>query len=200
MKRILLLSLFCLSTHAFAQSSESETPSYGKWIWGGSVGLLNIDQSAAAEEFIDDKATAIDLFAEYSKQRWLTTLGLDFVMYDDNAGFRQRTEDYYGNTQNSSSSATAFGLSAAFGPQWTFGGAEKTKVYVQGGLEHLLSSERSIGNCTDCYSEDIDISGGAFAKAGVRFNVGAVAIGFSYQQFLGAELDNSFRFVISSKH
>lgn len=91
-------------------------------------------------------------------------------------------------------------LYAATGPLWTLGEKQDTFAYLQGGVSGVFGSERSIGNCSNCFSEDIDISGGLFAKAGLVKNVSkSIALGFQLTQYLSGDIDNSLGLVLSSR-
>ena len=107
---------------------------------------------------------------------------------DDKAGFSQDTEDQYGNISRSDSSASGVVLSAAMGPQWKLGKSKNTMLYAQGGLGLMVESSRSIGNCTNCREEDIDIDSGVFARLGVLQNTSnAGAFGMNLTRYLSGD-------------
>lgn len=195
-----LLALPLLTTTlSYAQEDAAEHTVTPAWEWSVSLGSMNIDSESAANEAIGDSTDFVLGFsADYSTQRWITSIGLDWVSYDDKAGFSQRTENQFGREDDSSSDATGLLFYGAFGPQWRFGQEQKTSVFLQAGLSTMFSSERSIDYCTDCYSEDIDIEGGVFARAGFMQKVGnTMALGLNFTQYLRSDdLENGFNIIL----
>lgn len=202
--KVLLVVFTFLTTSGITfadDKSEQDIPYYSKWGFSGHAGTLTINEESARREGIEADAWMIGGHANYDTEYLLTSLGLEFIGYDDNAGFTQETEDSYGNRETSSSSANAFALSAALGPKYQFGPDKDTMIYGQAGALGLFASERSIGNCTDCYSEDIDLKGGLFFKVGFMQNAGPVALGVTYTQYAGSDdLENNINFVISTNY
>jgi len=199
-KSSLLALPLAFSTPLIAQEDVQDDAFSPRWEWGISIGTMGIDEESATIQEIGDSADYVLGFsADYSTQRWLTSISLDWVSYDDKAGFSQRTQNSLtGQEDDSSSSADGFLLSAAFGPQWRFGTEDKASVFVQAGFSTMFGSERSIPNCTNCQSKDIDIDGGVFAKAGLMYQTGqSVAIGINTIQYLSSDdLEGGFNFVI----
>jgi len=197
--KTLIASLFLSFTAlAFAQDEQQEGAFFPSWEFGGTVGVLNLDSASANREFIDSEAYVFGGFAEYVMESWLISLGMDFIVYDDNAEFTQRTEDFFGDEEDTSSDANGFILFGAVGPKWQFG---ETLLTVQGGYAQMFASERGISNCSDCFSEDIEIDAGAFGRATIRQNAGPVAIGLSYTQFIGSDdIDNKITFSVSTSY
>jgi len=183
---------------SYAQGSEPVDVFYPSWEFGGTLGILNIDDASASRELIDSEAYVFGGFADYVMESWMISLGLDFISYDDNAEFTQRTEDFFGDEDDSTSDANGFVIFAAVGPKWQFG---DTLLTVQGGYGHMFASERSISYCDNCYSEDIDIEAGLFGRATVRQNAGPVAIGLTFTQYLNSDdIDNQFALSISTAY
>ena len=191
--------LLSASVLADSMSSENEDAVFSpSWEFGGSIGITNIDSVSARTEFIEDDALTFGFYADYAMKSWLISLGFDFLSYDDEAEFSQTTEDIFGDEEDSSSDATGFLLYGAVGPKWQF---NDTVLSVQGGYAHMISSERSISYCSNCYSEDIDIEGGVFGRVGVRQNAGPVAIGLHYTNYFGSdELENTISLSISTAY
>jgi hypothetical protein len=48
----------------------------------------------------------------------------------------------------------------------------------------MIVSERTISNCSNCYSEDIDIDGGPYAGAALGLGSDRVGVTFRYNQYL----------------
>jgi len=205
MKKIaLLVSLSCLSftMPVFAQTQEDV--SKGSWRYSGHVSMVGIDSEVAKQEGIEDSAISIGLFADYKKTNWVTSLGLDFIMYDDNEEFSQTVETVgifnNGDISDESSDASAVQATVATGYEWRYGVNQDIALLLQGGYGHVFSSERTIPNCTDCRTVDIDVDGGVFAKLMLTKETERWGFSLYAQPYLtGDGLSNSLGFVFSNK-
>ncbi|MDF2178279.1 hypothetical protein P2G88_08450 [Aliiglaciecola sp. CAU 1673] len=173
------------------------------WEFAGRAAITNLDSDTAKQEGVDSSAYSLGFTADYYSNVWVTSLGLDILFYDDNASFRQQVEGTgwlnNGDRSTENSDANAVVASIAFGHQWKFAEENSVAATLQGGYAHVFASERGISNCSNCYSEDIDIDGGMFIQATVEKDVGGWAIGAYVQQFLtGDGLNNSFGVRFSS--
>lgn len=175
---------------------------HSEWQFGGRVGTLSIDSDSAQQEGIDDTAYLVGGYVDYIQNGWVTSINLDIAVYDDNEEFEQLVEGdgvfNDGDRSYESSDASAVLISIATGYQWSFGEDDSVSTRAQAGFTAVVASERSISFCSDCFSEDIDIDGGAFVKASLEKDTGPVTIGLYYQQFLASDgLSNSFGLNIS---
>ncbi len=182
-----------LATQVMA--AEPKEPAYSGWSWSGHVGTLNLDSKVAYNEYVKDSAWVAGVAAErYSSDSNLTFLiGLDFIGYDDEASFRQNTTD-----GRKSSDASAVMGYVEFGPRIPFGADKSNYFIAHAGLSGIFSSERSISNCSNCYSEDIDITGGFYGALGVGHSFGNLDLGLQFQQYFSGDIDNSLRLRLSS--
>jgi len=188
----LLLSL--ATPPIFAQTSNTSI-----WSWGGQLGTLNINKESAIRERIKNDATVLGLFANHQSNWFFTSLGLDFITYNDNDSFTQATSNGFGRRNASSSSANATNIFMAIGPKLTIGTQQNAIIYTQVGLSSLFESDRSISNCSNCFSEDINIESGAFTKTGFKFKAGAVALGADYIRYTNSEdLEDSITLSVST--
>ncbi|MCE3253400.1 MAG: hypothetical protein K0Q67_2420 [Cellvibrio sp.] len=197
-----LFSASLFTAGAFAAVPSNNNPNnsdYTGWSWSGHVDHITIDSQAAAEQFIEDSATAIGGAAEYysSKTENTLVLGMNFLFYRDNAEFAQFIEDYWGDVDYTESDATAFMLFAEYGPKYRFGQDNMSFFTVRGGVSGMLYSERAISYCSDCYSEDIDIDGGLYGVLGIGQTLGSLDISLQFQQYFTGDLDHSLRLKIS---
>ena len=189
------------SNTLYAQTDSAPPSIPGEWEFSVFAGHESLDSEAAWLEYIEDNAWNIGVTADYAKGRWLTSLGLTFVNYRDDAGFSQRTRDGYGNVSNSDSTASGMVLSFAFGPKWHFGENQNVMVFTQAGLGLMIDSSRGIPNCSNCYEEDIDINSGGFAKVGIlRNSASAGAFGISYAQYLSGDMKSTLNFIWSTTY
>jgi hypothetical protein len=121
------------------------------------------------------------------------------MIYDDEDSFSQTVIDVNdGDISTESSDADAVLLNAATGYAWKFGEEAKTAVRLQGGFAIVTSSERSIANCSNCSTEDIDIGGGIFVRATLLQSFESWSMGVFVQQYLNGDINNAFGISISS--
>ena len=193
MKKTLLGLALMLGTQAVV--AEEIEKNQG-WSFGANLAVVNLDSKVAAQEGVDDAAWSIDASAIYTKDHWVTSLGLGYLGYDDNREFTQRVEgDGWfndGDISTESSDAGAVTGYVATGYEWKFGADQDLTVLAQVGYTHLFSSERSIDYCRNCYSEDIDIDGGVYAKVAATKDMGPITLGVFVQQYLSGDIDNAF--------
>lgn len=196
-----LLGASLLAASAFAAPSNNNPNNvdYTGWSWSGHADHVTIDSQAAAEQWIEDSATAIGGAAEYysSKTENTLVLGASILLYRDNAEFAQYVEDYWGDVDYTESDATAFMLFAEYGPKYRFGQDNMSFFSVRGGVSGILASERSISNCRNCYSEDIEIDGGVYGVLGIGQTLGSLDLSLQFQQYLSGDLDNTIRLKLS---
>lgn len=192
-------SIFCSSL----SSAQSQEPVNSGWGFAGYVQSISIDSKVAESQGIDDSATIIGFTGErYTNANNRTLhLGLDILIYGDNAGFSQETEnELSGDRQTSDSSARGFLLFFDYGPRYTFGNNNANSATIRGGISMMVSSERSIGGCTNCDSQDIDVDGGVYALAGIDHSFGSVALGLQVQQYLSGDLGTGIGIKLSSSY
>ncbi len=173
--------------HANAQSATAPTPNTNGFYV--SLGQVSLDEDKAFEEGVEDSAFYFRLAWEGQNDHFVYGAGLSGYVYSDNEGFEQLVEDFGGDVSSEDSSAVAINLFFEGGYNHSFN--EAISVELMGGFEPTISSERSIGNCTDCYSEDIDIGGGLYFSPRVRFG-GANTFSFllAYHQYLTGEVES----------
>jgi len=190
----------CAAAPAANNPNNPNNNVYTGWSWSGHVDHINIDKEAAAEQFIEDTATAVGGAAEYYSSATENTLslGINFLFYRDNAEFAQFIRDYWGDVNYTESDATAFMVYAEYGPKYRFGQDNMSFFSVRGGVSGMLYSERAISYCSGCYSEDIDIDGGVYGVLGIGQTLGSLDISLQFQQYFSGDLDNSLRLKISS--
>ncbi|PUA28188.1 MAG: hypothetical protein B0W54_17055 [Cellvibrio sp. 79] len=169
------------------------------WSWSGHVDHINIDKQAAAEQWIENTAFAIGGAAEYyaSDSENTLSIGASVLFYRDDAEFSQYVEDWWGDEGYEESDANAFMLFAEYGPKYRFGQDNMSFFSVRGGVSGILGSERSISNCSNCYSEDIEIDGGVYGVLGIGQTLGSIDVSLQFQQYFSGDLDNTLRLKIS---
>lgn len=182
--------VFCtaISAQTPAENAAAIDPT-GSWIFTLGVEQFSFDQEQATVEYIDDSAVGLDIEAEYFfHQRYSVSFGVSFIPYDDNAGFSQETEDNFGDRDTSSSDASGVPLYGELGYKHFFGPQGKTYVTARAGLSAMLSSERSISSCSNCYEEDIDIEGGFYGVLGAGVRLGSSwLLGLQYRNYFSGD-------------
>jgi hypothetical protein len=208
MKLCKLAGLFLLSTVFSSQLAAQEVvvvpadEDMGTWEFRGALINNAFDQEKSYLEGIDDSAFSLLVAGDYIQSGYRTTVFLEMFMYDDKYGFSQWVEgDGWfndGDVSQQSSDASGVSVGLVFGPQWTFGADNQAVAYVQGGFNAMLSSERGISSCSNCYSEDIELKGGALVQAGVERNVGSFTLGLVARSHVSGDLGSSFGVTIGS--
>jgi len=197
---LLALSLCSALTQAATPTNRpaANAPT-SAWSWSGHIDHVNIDAEAAWLQGIDEGATAIGFAAErYTNESEMTlSLGASILLYNDNDEFAQYVRSYWGNESYSESDASGLMLFAEYGPKYRFGADNLSFFTVRGGASAILGSERSISNCSNCYSEKIDIDGGVYGLLGIGQTFGSLDWGLQFQQYFSGDLDNAIRLKIS---
>jgi len=198
-----LTGLLALASLPVSAAEQYQTKVYGPtsgWSWSAHVDRLNIDKKIATEEGVDPWFTAVGGAGEYyfEDSDMILSLGLSMVFYDDNEAFSQVVRDYWGYGYYDSSDATGGQAFIEYGPQYRFGAAEKSFFSIRAGLSSIFFSSRSISGCSNCFSEDINVDGGAYGALGVGHRLGPIDLGLHFYQYFGGDLDNGFRVKISS--
>lgn len=194
-----------LSVLLIAISALTANTAFADWSFGGYLENISLDPEKAAQEGIEDSALALGFNADYFSDGLMTvSLGSALVMYDDNREFSQRVEVVGGfddgDERTESSEASAMLIYADVGPRFTFGGDDSSYFSAKAGFSTFFASERSIGSCSDCYSENIDIDGGAYIQTALGHSFKRASIGFVYTQYLDDDkgVSDGLRFLIAT--
>ena len=180
--------------------SQSPERHIKMWAFSGVASMLSINEASAAEQGVKKDGLLISFIGDYYDNGWLTSIGFGSLFYEDERAFKQRTVDDRGREYDSESSAIGFLLSGASGYQWSFGSKRNTHLSLQGGYELFLESQRSIGSCSNCASEKIDLDAGVFSKFRLLHNVGNSAVGLQFVKYLSDDLDYSIGLLWSSRY
>lgn len=165
-----------------------------KWLFNVTVETLNIDQKVADEQLIEPDAPALFLEGEYFfNDTFSAAGGFGFIQYDDNNEFSQLTESVYGGDEESSdSSATGIPLYFALGYTRFYGSTLPVYWSMHGGASYMLESERSISNCSNCHSEDIEVDGGVYGEASAGINLfRSVTLGVYYKSYFSGDMEDA---------
>jgi hypothetical protein len=183
-----LITSLVLASNVQAEETNVRFDPTRTWTFTFGVEQVAFDKEQAQREFIDDSATALILEGEYFfHSHYSFTLGLAFVPYDDDASFSQDTTGGY-----KSSDASGMPIYGELGYKRFFGTNAKTYITARAGVSAMISSTRSISNCSNCYEEDIDIDGGLYAMLGAGVRLGrSWTFGLHYKNYFSGDIDNA---------
>lgn len=187
-----ILSATLFTTPVFAQEAAPLKKPAPMWLnnWGFSLqlGQLNLDPVAAKYESLNDTATLLSLDAERSWNDYNLSIatGFDIQVYRDKAGFRQNTTM---GMQSSSASGGSFHVQG--GPQMRIGDNDAIRAFLHAGYNQVLSNNRSIGNCTNCYSEKIRLESGNYLATGIGYKINNLTWGVQYVKYASGDFKDS---------
>lgn len=197
---LFLLGVLCSSTVVAESQSIEDNQTESQVVdyrgdssagWFVSGGYLNFDGQVAEAEGIDDGAFYLNGGWEGRENSFSYAVGISGFIMSDNDKFSQRVEDAFGNESNASSSASGFGIFAELGYNFGFENG-KTAFEVMAGAETIWA-DRSIANCSNCFSEDIELDSGFYIKPRFRFyNESGLIVSASYHQYLSGDIENGF--------
>jgi len=197
-KVVVALSLLLSSQLHAAENNAVENVNEpdAQWQWSLAINSHAFDDSVAFEG-IDDSAIGFSAHIDYIKNSWLTTVSAEYVSYDDNNEFSQDVVGSgftnRGDVSRESSDASGFLLGVALGKIYYVGNEQDVAVFGQVGVDVMTASERSISLCDDCHSEDIDVDGGVYLRAGVTKDTGYFNLGFHAKAYVtGDSLNTAF--------
>jgi hypothetical protein len=194
-KSLLSICGLCLSINVVLADDNilEQTSTFNKMDeatgWSFSIGNTSFDSQTALEEGIDDSAFSFDFAYTGYKENFIYAVGMSGMLLSDNESFSQGvTGGFGGGYSTASSSANAFGFFGEVGYSHVLESGN-VSFDLLGGLE-VIWSERSIANCSNCYSEDIDLDSGLYLKPRVTFyKDSGFAFSIAYQKYLSADLE-----------
>lgn len=205
MKHAALAAIALCSMSTFAQN-VMETPVVDNltgWTFAGRVYFDQLDTAQATTEGVKDSLSTLQLAADYNTPTWKSTLWLDILMYSDERPFSQWVEgtgwSNSGDVSQKKSSASGIMIGAATGPQWVFGADQNVVAYVQGGLDVMVRSTREIAACSNCYSEDINLDGGAVVISGLERHGENWIFGANLRHHLSGDFKTGFGLTLGYK-
>lgn len=192
--QLMALALGAFSATALAQGEMVESGSEYRGSWGVSGEMLSIDSEVAALNGIDDSGYGLGVSYSGEKGLFNFTTGLSFFFIDDNARFRQDVENSLtGKESTEKSSIDAGSIYIDAGIQYPV--SDSFRLGLNGGYRYF-DIDRSISNCRDCYSQNIDVESDTYIKPFVGFDFSERVSGnlayFSYTGDKGAESSAQF--------
>jgi len=183
-KTKLALGLAMLTSFSVAQA---ETDHYTTWRL--SVDSVSLSSDAANQQAIGDGITGLGVALDFKRGQLVGGFGLFGGPVDDDNGFSQLVQDQNGDISVADSSTSAISFFAEAGGSFNYEG--KAYLDVVGGFQ-TLSISRSISNCSDCDSVDLDVDGGLYIKPRVKVPFGDKYLGsLSYTSYLSGDIESA---------
>lgn len=134
------------------------------WSFSGYVDYLALDEEVAAYNGLGDSAFALGVTADYHLgNTWIIAGSFGLAGFDDQAEFSQRVRSNFGDESTESSSVSGMQFAASVGKAFEFAQMPGVIWTPKLGFMNYFGTDRSISNCSDCFEEEIDISGGVYA-------------------------------------
>lgn len=201
---IILSGLFVLPAFAddyyqYNDAYEEPSDSGGGALYIG-FGSLNLNPVKAYEQGVGDTAWYLKgAFSVETRDNLLFSLGLSGYFYEDYEYFYHEMEDHWGDRWVETSDASSFNLFGEIGYRLDID--SHLSIDLVAGYEKILASDRSISDCYDCYSEDIDFASGAYVSPRINYvSDSGLLLGLSYQSYASEDLESAVTFSIGFSH
>lgn len=172
---------------------------HADWSIGGYLESLSLDTEKASEEGIEDSANVFGFVANDQQGLLMVSMGLGIIVYKDNEEFKQAVQYFNDDIDTESSDATGLLLHFDVGPRFQLGQSRASYFALKGGIGKVAASERSISNCSNCYSEDINIDGGPYVQAALGVGSDNLGVALQFSKYTNEEkgLSSGLRVAIS---
>jgi hypothetical protein len=184
--RTLCVAAVVLATAgAEALQGQDTIPARKPFVVGLTANAMSIDPATAGTQLVGGRSWGMQVDGGLLLKRLY--VGFDFgpQFLSDKASFTQNTTG-----GEMTSTATLVYFSAMAGPRTPafqlVPGMAPIAFGVYGGVSKTVT-ERSIENCTNCYSEKIDIPGGTFVQPVLLFGAGRARFRLSDRVFVGGK-------------
>lgn len=154
----------CLAMSAHSASYQNE--------WGVSLSYLSLDKIVAQTQGISDRGYSIGgNFSGYFNSYFKYGVGGSFVIISDDRKFSQEVENINSGRQSTQTSSVNGGmLNGELGVEYRIGEHNQHASGLMLGY-HLISIERGIDNCGNCYSQDIDLDNSFYLKPYYTYHI-----------------------------
>ncbi len=154
------------------------------------LGNAAFDPAIAFTQGVEDDALALEFgYEKRLHSGFVWGAGINWYAYSDNNGFSVQTEGVFGGVERSDSSAS--GLSGFGELGYSYTPSKKIELSLMAGYELMLSSSRSVSNCSNCPSEDIDIDTGAYFNPKVVYTFDNMwTLGLSYNSYVSSDVES----------
>jgi len=194
----LFIRILCLTTLMWlstaAHGGHDTFPSKGKtWHTSISLGGFTVDPSLFSEG-VGERGFGLDVSAGYRfNPHFIGVLGMGIANFEDQDSFSQQVTGQFGGSVSSrSSDVTAFPLFAEAQYESAMSIVENLHYRLGAGYTVLALAERSISNCIDCASDEVNINGGAYLAGSLLMrNFGNIDFGVALKQYVSGDLKNA---------
>ncbi len=184
LKNTIAVTTICFSSITVINANEQ---SY----FAVELGQVKFDEAVANKEGINTTANTFRFSMEKKYTVWTVAGGIAGFLYGDNENFKQSVVDQFGNQSTASSSSSSINIFVEGG--YSYAITDAVSVDALAGHEHLISSSRSISNCSTCSSSDINVTGGFYLNPRVSYQWdNGLKMSLVYRQYLSGDIENAF--------
>ena len=158
-----------------------------------SLGGFTVDPSLFSDG-IGERGFGLDLSVVYRFNRhFIGALGMGIANFEDQDSFSQQVTGQFGGfVDRRSSDVIAIPLFAEAHYESAVPVASNLYYRLGTGYTMLTLAGRSISNCVDCASEEVDISGGAYFSGSLLMRgTGRIDFGVALKQYVTGDLENA---------
>jgi len=191
MKLKTLSSILLSTTIAHtAMAAEVITKDPADMNWTGSVGLTfsTLDTDVANEAAVGEQMSSLELAFNYSEANFVVGGGFGLLIFDDQSDESYYVETSSGDIEDRDADANGFNFFFEGGYRHNIG---QFNLDLVGGVQGI-SAERSVSNCTDCPTAELEIDGGTYIKPRVSYSyspTGVLELG--YAQYLSGDIQST---------
>lgn len=185
-RQLCFAALVLASVGAETLQGQDTIPARKPFVFGMTANTMSIDGATAGTQLVGGRSWGMQFDGGLMVKRHLY-LGIDLgpQMLADRASFTQNTT---GGELESTASLVYF--SALAGPRTRpynlVPGMSAIAVGLYGGVSTTVA-KRSIDNCVDCRTDEMDIPGGPFVQPTLLFGAGRVRFRVSDRVFVGGK-------------
>jgi hypothetical protein len=184
-RKLFLATVILFTAGATTLQAQDSIPARKPFVFGITANAMSIDPTTAGGQLVGGRSWGMQFDGGLLLKRLY--VGIDFgpQFLSDKASFTQNTTG-----GEMTSTATLVYFSAMAGPRTPafqlVPGMAPMALGIYGGISKT-ATERSIENCTDCYSEKMDIPGGTFVQPTLLFGAGRARLRLSDRVFVGGK-------------
>jgi hypothetical protein len=184
--RTLCVAAVVLATAgAEAAHAQDTTRTHKPFVVGMTANAMSIDPTTAGTQFVGRRSWGMQFDGGLLWKHLYLGFDLGPQFLSDKASFTQNTTG-----GEMKSTATLVYFSAMAGPRTPafqlVPGMAPLALGVYGGVSKT-TTDRSIENCSNCYSEKIDIPGGTFVQPVLLYGAGRARLRLSDRLFVGGK-------------
>lgn len=180
------------------ESVEASNPNQIKSnFWYITLGKQTLDSDEAQKIGIEDSATVLNIGFEKHSSFFLLGGGIGTYFFEDEASFKARVSDQYGNESTKSSTISTLSGYIEGGLNYQL---INEKLFIDGlaGYQYI-SSERRISNCSDCRTDDLGFNSDFYIKPRLRLHSNKLIMALNYQKSFSSKLDSQISLSVGTE-